>query len=102
MKVDGLLNIWGCYASFFICFYFLFYWVNQIVRLPFPLGNINKVGLAICIVVSPLLAVITYTKLNDNLSGYVECSSLRKVSLHYSSHTYAISKELCLSKAKEM
>ena len=100
VKVDGVLNIWGVYGLFLIGLYGLIYWLGQIINLPFPIGNFTKPVVVLGIIISPLLTVVTYAKVYADISDYVECSSLRKVSLHYSSHTYAISKELCLAEAK--
>ncbi|MFC3023876.1 hypothetical protein ACFODT_08565 [Vibrio zhugei] len=101
VKVDGVLNIWGTYGLFLIGLYGLMYWLGQIIELPFPIGNFTKVIVVIGVILSPLLTVVTYAKVHTDIAGYVECSSLRKVSLHYSSRTYAISKELCLTEAKD-
>ena len=101
VKVDGVLNIWGVYGLFLIGLYGLIYWLGQIINLPFPIGNFTKPVVVLGIIISPLLTVVTYAKVHADISDYVECSSLRKVSLHYSSRTYAMSKELCLTEAKD-
>jgi hypothetical protein len=101
IKVDGVLNIWGSYGSSLIGSYSLLYWLNKIVAFPFSLGDFNKVGIILVIIIAPLLTIGTYAKIHANISGYVECHNLRKLSSRYSSRTYAISEELCHKLSKK-
>ncbi len=98
---DGVLNMWGVYGSFLIGIYGLVYWLGQLIDLPFPVGNFTKPVMIIAVVISPLLTVGTYAKVHADISGYVECTDLRKLSSRYSSHTYAVSEELCQQAVEE-
>jgi hypothetical protein len=102
IKVDGILNIGATYGGTLISIYLFFWWLNYLVKIPFPLGNMSRVLLLIALIITPLLAMGTYTKIHSNLTGYVECKSERKFSLRYSSRTFAIDESLCpeLSKTK--
>ncbi len=95
IKVDGVLNIAGVYGVFLLSIYLLIWWLNQLIAIPFPIGDINKVILVILLVITPILTIGTYTKIHKNIESYVECSELRKFSSRYSSRTYATSTELC-------
>ncbi|QMV14128.1 hypothetical protein [Vibrio spartinae] len=101
VKVDGILNIWGSYGSFLVGFYLLLYWCDQVISLPFSIGDFNRIGVILLLVVSPLLTIVTYAKLHADISDYVECTDLRKISSRYSSHTYAVSEELCQQALEE-
>ncbi|WP_332405565.1 hypothetical protein [Vibrio metschnikovii] len=95
IKVSGLLNMWGSFVMLLIFPYLVVYVIKDKYKLSINLGEINRVGLIIMIVISPVLAMITYTQSKSNVINYVECKDERKISSRYSSRTYAISSELC-------
>jgi hypothetical protein len=93
--VDGVINIWGCYASFLAGIYSFFYWINQITSLPFSMGDFNRTVLIISFLISPLLTIGIYQKLQSNTSGYMECKGAREFSSRYSSRTYVLPPMTC-------
>ncbi|WP_306332044.1 hypothetical protein [Vibrio injensis] len=95
IKVDGLLNIWASYGILLLCCYLLFYYIKEIFKFSFPIGEINKVIIVIAIVIAPILAIGTFSKAKSNVSNYIECKDERKVSSRFSSRTYATTSELC-------
>ncbi|QDC92985.1 hypothetical protein [Vibrio furnissii] len=97
IKADGLLNIWASYSGLLICTYLSIYYLKDILNLSINIGNVNKVGILMFVVIAPLLAIATFGQTKSNVSGYVECKHERKVSSRYSSRTYAINDEICAS-----
>lgn len=95
IKVDGLLNIWASYSGLLICTYLTIYYLKDIFHLSINIGNVNKVGILMFVVIAPLLTIVTFGQTKSNVSSYVECKSERKISSRYSSRTYAVSAELC-------
>lgn len=95
MVVDGVLNIWGIYSMFLLGSYCFIYWLNQLITLPVPIGDWNKVALMLLIVITPLLTLGSYSKIQSNISGYVECKDERVFTSRYSSRTYAKDLSLC-------
>lgn len=91
---SGIINIFSGYGCFFIGIYIVIYAAKEQFRLPFNIGEANKVigGL---FVASLVLSVITFSSINRQIEGYVECKDLRQISSRYSSRTYAKSIELC-------
>jgi hypothetical protein len=101
VKTSGVLNVWGGYGSFLLGGYGFFYHLNQLIKLPFPVGDFNRLILIIALIISPLLTIGTYEAVRSNISGYVECSNLRELSSRYSSRTYAKSESSCLQLREE-
>ncbi len=97
INVPGILNMWGGYGMVLICPYLVIYVINDEFNLSLPIGNMNNVGIILMIVIAPLFAIGTYSKTKANVADYVECQSERNISSRYSSRTYAINEELCLS-----
>lgn len=95
IKADGLLNIWASYSGLLICAYLSIYYLKDILQLSINIGNVNKVGILMFVVIAPLLAIATFGQTKSNVSGYVECKHERQVSSRYSSRTYAINDEIC-------
>ncbi|MCG3724783.1 hypothetical protein [Vibrio cincinnatiensis] len=95
IRVAGLLNMWGSYVMLLIFPYFTMYTIKEQFRLSLNIGEINKVGIVLVLIVAPLLAMGTYSKAQSNVESYVECKSERKISSRYSSRTYAVNEELC-------
>lgn len=93
--IEGLLNILGVSFCLFGGAYSSLYWLNNIVRLPFPVGNFAKPILIIAFVVSPTYSLTMYQILQNKVENYVECKELRKVSSRFSSRTYANNANLC-------
>lgn len=100
IKVDGILNMWASYGAFFIFSYLAAYYIKEKYELTWRIGEINRVLIFCSIIVAPLFAIGTYGQAKDNVSNYIECKSERKISSRYSSRTYAISANLCLSRSK--
>ncbi|HIH0873165.1 hypothetical protein Q5N41_07315 [Vibrio cholerae] len=97
IRVAGLLNMWGSYVMLLIFPYFTIYTIKERFELSLNIGEINKVGIVLVLIVAPLLAMGTYSKAQSNVESYVECKSERKISSRYSSRTYAVNEELCLT-----
>lgn len=95
IKIDGILNIWASFGMLFVFSYLGVYFINEKFSFHLPIGNLNKIGILIIIVIAPMLSTATYVQSNSNVSGYIECKNERKLSSRYSSRTYAISPELC-------
>jgi hypothetical protein len=95
--IDGLLNIWASVGGLLLFTYFSVYAAKNEFELSISMGNLNKIGITIAFIISPLLAMGTYSQAKANVADYVECKSERKLSSRYSSRTYARTEELCLS-----
>ncbi len=93
--VSGIINIWSGIACFMWGGYGLIYYFNDLIKLPFNVGNFNKPILLIGLVISPLLTFIIHGNITNIKKDYIECNELREFSSRYSSRTYAISPEVC-------
>ncbi|WP_394135919.1 hypothetical protein [Aliivibrio fischeri] len=95
--IDGALNVWATYSGCFILTYLIYYYFMSLKdKEPSP-KQLNYAVLIIAVIISPLLTLSTYTIIHNNLNDYVKCNSLNKWSSRYSSSTYAISKEVCMT-----
>ncbi len=95
IKVDGVLNVWASHAMLLIFLYLIIYVIKDEFKLPFRIGEVNRVLIVVGLVVSPALAMITYGQSKENVAHYVECKSERQFSSRYSSRTYALNEQLC-------
>lgn len=95
--VDGLINIWAVYSGVFILAYLVFYYFNSLKNKVPSSKQLNYSVLISVMLVGPLLTLATYTMVHSNLDGYVKCNALNQWSSRYSSSTYAISNDICLS-----
>lgn len=93
--ISGLLNVWASYSMLFICSYLVIHTLKKEFQLSWKLGDPSRVVFLITIIISPLLAIGTYSQAKSNVANYVECKSERKISSRYSSRTYALNEELC-------
>lgn len=91
---SGIVNILSGYGCLFIGLYFVVFWIKNQFQLSINIGEESKVvgGL---FVFSLILSVITFSSINRQIEGYVECKDLREISTRYSSRTYAKKIELC-------
>ncbi|MFV8457883.1 hypothetical protein ACNO5M_22675 [Vibrio owensii] len=96
IKVGGIANIAAVFAMLFWMPYLLVYWINDLVKLPFPIGEFNKT-FAVLTVLSLVVSLGVYKKIQQHIVqfNYIECKDMREISSRYSSRTYAISPELC-------
>ncbi|WP_157617652.1 hypothetical protein [Vibrio mexicanus] len=101
VKIDGLINIWASNAMLLIFPYLALYVVKEQFKLPLPIGEINKVGVVLLIIVAPLLSLGLYSQAKSNVTSYIECSEQRTFTSRYSSRTYAISEDMCLTLVEE-
>ncbi len=97
VKIDGVINIWGAYATFIVA---LFATINVVIE-RFSLTCLKVQGNVIAVVsiliISPFFTYITYKDIQFNIQGYVECKEHREFWSRYSSRTYAKTQELCLT-----
>lgn len=97
VEVSGLLNIWAGFCCLFTGSYIVIYSIKDEFKLSIPIGEINRVIAISTLIMSPLLTIGVYGQIQTNVASYVECKSERKISSRYSSRTYAVNEELCLT-----
>lgn len=95
VEVSGIFNIVAGFGAIFVGLYLIVYSIKSQFKLSLPIGEINRVIISACIL-SILLSVGCKTFINNQLQNYVDCPNLKKIKSHYTSRTYAISKELCV------
>jgi hypothetical protein len=100
VEVSGILNIWAGLGCLFIGLYLAIYLAREQLNLSISVGNPNKV-IIWGTILTLACALVLKSKIMSNVSGYVECSDLRKLTSRYSSRTYAISEELCHKLSKK-
>ncbi|GLT20208.1 hypothetical protein GCM10007938_39910 [Vibrio zhanjiangensis] len=93
---SGIVNVLSGYGCLSIGLYLALFWLKDQFGFPLNIGKANKV-IAGLIVISLILSVMTFSAINRQIDGYVECKDQRKLSSRYSSRTYAISQERCES-----
>ncbi len=101
IEIPGLLNVWGSYSMLLICPYLVLHVVKDEFNLSLPIGEINRVGIVLMVILAPLLALGTYSKAKSNVASYIECSEQRTFTSRYSSRTYAISEDICSTLVEE-
>ena len=97
VKVDGVMNIWGAYATFIIALFATINTATERFDLPCPRVQGNIMAVVIILMIAPILTYITHAEIEANIKNYVECKDQREFWSRYSSRTYAKTKELCLS-----
>ncbi|MFZ3433766.1 hypothetical protein [Vibrio harveyi] len=91
---DGIMNILSGYGCLLIGIYIAVYAAKEQFHFSLYIGEINKM-IGILFFISLILSVITFSTINRQIDGYIECKNLREISTRYSSRTYAKSIELC-------
>lgn len=95
VTVDGFMNIAGAYGMLLLSICVVLKSSYLLMGGKLPEINWNYVVYGLLLVITPSATYITYTNIQSNIEGYVECEDAREFSLRYSSRTYAISHELC-------
>lgn len=101
IEVSGILNTWGAISGLLVGSYLVVFWLKKLVDIRVPIGELNKVGVVLILVISPLLTVASYSKIQINSNNYIECVDLRKASLRFSSRTYAKNESFCHLQAND-
>lgn len=98
----GIHNIASGVAFFFVGVYAVVLSVNNIRKLPFPVGNGNKVTLFL-IGLGVVVGVLLNTLIDSNLErqGYVQCTDLTTAATRFTKKVYAKSPQICEQLVKE-
>ncbi len=93
--VDSIINIWAVVSGTFVGGLFFVYYMMMVFSSKIPSVYLNRLGLILIFIASPLITLYINVKITSLYSSYTECNDLRELSSRYSSRTYAISPELC-------